>query len=190
VSDVDVEGSVAGHDGLHVLGLDPGGQGVVARALLLHGALAVGRLLALRGRHLEDVVGRQDDLDVLGVEAAQVARELDELAVVRVDLVEAVRRLQVVRVGHAAHAVRAVLLRDLEREYALVQDVLDRVQVHVRLQVYLSLEFTVNFAFKNDGKFQLLIEIFVPGQMVKFVKKKERFPLFINEYFLCEAQKR
>ncbi len=118
----------------------------MASALLLHGALAVGRLFALRGRHLEDIVGGQDDLDVLGVVAAEVARQLDQLAVVGVDLAEAVRRLQVVRVRDAAHAVRSILLGYLQGQDALVQHVLDGVQVDVRLQVDLALEFAVNLA--------------------------------------------
>ncbi len=147
--EVDCEHAVPGHDGAHLLGLDPGRQRVLAAALLLDGALGVGRVrrgVLLEGVQLEDVVGGEDDLDVVGREALEVAGELGQLAVVGVELAEAVGRVQVVLVADAAAAVQAVRLRDLEREHALVQQVLDQARVHLGLQLDLALELAVHLA--------------------------------------------
>lgn len=89
-------------------------------ALFLYGAFAVRRLFGLLSGHLEHVVGREYDLDILGTVAAEVTAQLDQLAVVVVELFEAVGRLQVVRVRHAAHAVRSILFGYLESQDAFV----------------------------------------------------------------------
>ena len=94
--EIDGQDAVARQHGPHLLGLNPGGQRVLSRALLLHGAgggTGIGdgrRRFGLLCGYFEHVVCGEDDLEVVGREALEVAGELGELALVVVDLAEAV----------------------------------------------------------------------------------------------------